>query len=92
MLPPLRRGDGHHPGQWLIEARTRHARLLLETTLLSIDEVASRSGFADASGLRDRFRRVFGVNPKRYRASFGTGRQAQAPPIDPQNASQRLIR
>lgn len=62
---------GTTPGQWLIEARTRQARLLLETTSLSVEEVAARSGFADASGLRDRFRRVLGVSPRRYRASFG---------------------
>lgn len=71
---------GTTPGQWLIEARTRHARLLLETTSLSIDEIASRSGFADSSGLRDRFRRVLGVSPRRYRASFGAGRQVEAQP------------
>jgi len=63
---------GTTPGQWLIEARTRHARVLLETTRLPIDEIAAQSGFSDASGLRDRFRRVLGVSPRRYRASFGT--------------------
>lgn len=64
---------GTTPGQWLIEARTRHARFLLETTDWPIDEIAVQSGFADASGLRDRFRRVLGVSPRRYRASFGSG-------------------
>lgn len=62
---------GTTPGQWLIDARTRQARLLLETTSLSIDEIAAQSGFADSSGLRDRFRRVVGVSPRHYRASFG---------------------
>ena len=62
---------GTTPGQWLIEARTRRARLLLETTSLSVEEIAVRSGFADSSGLRDRFRRVLDVSPRRYRASFG---------------------
>lgn len=61
---------GTTPGQWMIEARTRRARVLLETTGLGIDEVAARSGFADASGLRERFRRTIGVSPKQYRASF----------------------
>ena len=65
---------GTTPTQWLIEARTRHARLLLETTLLPVDEVAARAGFADASGLRDRFKRVLGVSPRSYRGSFGTSR------------------
>ncbi|RJY06952.1 GlxA family transcriptional regulator [Aurantiacibacter aquimixticola] len=59
------------PGQWLIDARTRRARLLLETTDIPVGEVAAQSGFAEASGLRDRFRRVLGVSPKAYRASFG---------------------
>lgn len=62
---------GTTPGQWLIDARTRQARLLLETTSLPIDEIAAQTGFADASGLRDRFRRVLGVSPRHYRASFG---------------------
>lgn len=61
---------GTTPGQWMIEARTRRARVLLETTTLGIDEIAAQSGFADASGLRQRFRRTLGVSPKRYRASF----------------------
>lgn len=63
---------GTTPGQWLIEARTRRARELLETTPLPIEEIAARTGFADPSGLRDRFRRILGVSPQRYRASFGT--------------------
>ncbi|WP_299328762.1 helix-turn-helix domain-containing protein [Parasphingopyxis sp.] len=63
---------GTTPGRWLIDARTRRARLLLETTSLPIQEVAARSGFADASGLRDRFRQSLGVGPKQYRVSFGS--------------------
>ena len=70
---------GTTPGQWLIEARTRHARFLLETTRLPVDEIAAQSGFADSSGLRDRFRRVLGVSPRHYRASFGTQKPKAAP-------------
>ena len=69
---------GTTPGQCVIEARTRRARVLLETTDLPVEEIAAQSGFADASGLRERFRRTLGVSPKRYRASFGArvGRNA----------------
>ncbi len=79
---------GTTPLQWLITARVRQAQELLETTRLSLDEVAAASGFDGAVALRDRFRRVVGASPQAYRRSLGvlTGRNASAAPPGPGSA------
>ncbi len=61
---------GVPPMQWLTTQRVLHARLLLETTDLAIDEVARRSGFGSATLLRHHFDSEVGVPPTRYRAAF----------------------
>jgi transcriptional regulator GlxA family with amidase domain len=63
---------GVSPMQWLTRQRILHARLLLETTDLSIDEVAVRCGFASATLFRHHFDQEVGVPPTRYRRSFAT--------------------
>ena len=62
---------GTTPLQWLIAVRVRRAQELLETTTLSLDEIAAAAGFDSASTLRDRFRQTLGVSPTRYRRSLG---------------------
>lgn len=59
--------------QWLLAARVRRAQLLLETTDLSVEQVAARSGFGSATVLRDRFARVAGTTPTAYRRALGVG-------------------
>ena len=61
---------GTTPASWLLEARIRHAQRLLETTGLSIEQVASACGFGSCSTLRERFRAVVGTNPQAYRRTF----------------------
>ncbi len=61
---------GVPPMQWLTTQRVLHARLLLETTDLPIEEVARRCGFASATLLRHHFDAEVGVAPTRYRAAF----------------------
>jgi AraC family transcriptional activator FtrA len=61
-------GLGFH--EWLIEERLRLAQRLLETTHLSIEEIATRSGFGAAVSLRQRFAAQFGLPPAQYRKSF----------------------
>jgi transcriptional regulator GlxA family with amidase domain len=56
--------------QWLLQQRVLRAQHLLETTTLDIDAVARRCGFSDAVALRPHFRRIVGVPPQAYRASF----------------------
>ncbi|MFE4468781.1 helix-turn-helix domain-containing protein [Leifsonia sp. NPDC056824] len=61
---------GVPPMQWLTTQRVLHARLLLETTDIPVEEVARRSGFASATLLRHHFDSEVGVPPTRYRAAF----------------------
>ncbi|MBV9750173.1 MAG: AraC family transcriptional regulator [Acetobacteraceae bacterium] len=67
----FREQTGTTPLQWLITARVRRAQELLETTHLSLDEIAAAAEFDGAAALRDRFRRTVGVSPKAYRRSLG---------------------
>ncbi len=60
-LPPLR---------WLLGARIQRARELLETSRLSVDQVAQRCGLGTAANLRLHFRRVVGTTPTAYRRAF----------------------
>ena len=50
--------------------RVEHARLLLETTDLGVDEVARRAGFGTAVSLRQHLRVAVGVAPLAYRRTF----------------------
>jgi transcriptional regulator GlxA family with amidase domain len=61
---------GYAPLQWLLAQRVLRAQRLLETTDLSIDQVAQRSGFRSSVALRGHFRRLLGTSPAAYRESF----------------------
>jgi len=62
---------GTTPLQWVTTARVRRAQQLLETTTLSIEQIATAVGFGSATTLRSRFSRLVGNNPQRYRSAFG---------------------
>src|SRR5581483_1996987 len=70
---------GSAPLQWLITQRVLQAQRLLETSDLSVDEVARRCGFRSPVALRGHFRRQLGVSPAVYRANF-RARHPQAQP------------
>jgi transcriptional regulator GlxA family with amidase domain len=61
---------GLSPGQWLLRQRVSHARLLLESTDLSVDVVARRAGLGSGTALRQHLRATIGVPPSAYRRSF----------------------
>ncbi|NNH71097.1 helix-turn-helix domain-containing protein [Nocardia uniformis] len=61
---------GVAPGTWVLQQRLRHARHLLETTRLSVDEVARRAGMGTAASLRHHMRTELGVAPIAYRKTF----------------------
>ncbi len=67
----LERRFREHLGQTPLEAirshRLERARHLLETTALSVEEVAEQTGFAHAGHLSARFREAMGMPPGRYR-------------------------
>ncbi|WP_344344410.1 helix-turn-helix domain-containing protein, partial [Kitasatospora putterlickiae] len=74
---------GSAPLQWLITQRVLQAQRLLETSELSVDDVARRCGFRSPVALRGHFRRQLGVSPAAYRTSYrarrpGAGAPAQA--------------
>lgn len=61
---------GTTPLRWLIAQRLRLAQELIETTDLDVEQVARRSGFGTSVTLRQHFRRVLGITPSAYRATF----------------------
>ncbi|WP_030144330.1 GlxA family transcriptional regulator [Glycomyces sp. NRRL B-16210] len=68
---------GLPPGQWLTSQRLAHARHLLESTDLTVDQIASEIGFATAASLRQHFNAELGVPPLAYRRTFQTTRPMQ---------------
>lgn len=68
---------GLSPAAWLTRQRVEHARLLLETTDLPVDEVARRAGFGTAVSLRAHLRAAVGVSPLNYRRTFRPGDQRE---------------
>jgi AraC family transcriptional activator FtrA len=67
----FRAATGTTPYGWLLEQRLRRAELLLETTDLTVDTVAARSGFGSADTLRHHFGRRRGTTPRTHRSAFG---------------------
>lgn len=61
---------GESPAQWIAKARVRRAQHLLETTTLSIEQLATEAGFRSASVLREHFSAVVGIAPLAYRRAF----------------------
>ncbi|MET4071591.1 AraC family transcriptional activator FtrA [Bradyrhizobium sp. S3.2.6] len=61
---------GTMPGEWITLERMNHAKMLLEDTRASIEQVAEMSGFGSVDTLRHHFRAHLATNPTRYRACF----------------------
>ncbi|RAJ67066.1 transcriptional regulator GlxA family with amidase domain [Streptomyces sp. Amel2xB2] len=61
---------GTSPQVWLTRQRLDRARHLLESSALSVEEVARDAGFGSASSLRLRFQAELGVSPSAYRRTF----------------------
>ncbi|MFD9301278.1 GlxA family transcriptional regulator [Streptomyces sp. NPDC060048] len=61
---------GMTPVQWLTGQRLEVARHLLESSDLSVDLVAHRSGFGSGNSLRQHMRTALGVSPIAYRRTF----------------------
>jgi transcriptional regulator GlxA family with amidase domain len=61
---------GVSPGRWLIQQRITRARELLETSDLSVEQIAGRVGFATAASLRQHLHASIGVSPVAYRQTF----------------------
>ncbi|MEH0628670.1 MULTISPECIES: GlxA family transcriptional regulator [Streptomyces] len=61
---------GVSPGQWLTRQRVERARHLLESTGLSVDQVAHDAGFGTAQSMRQHLQGALGVTPTAYRRTF----------------------
>jgi transcriptional regulator GlxA family with amidase domain len=61
---------GTTPHQWLVRQRVLLAQRLLESSDLSIDLLAQRTGFGTAANLRQHFQRVVRTSPQAYRRVF----------------------
>ncbi|MFD3512051.1 GlxA family transcriptional regulator [Streptomyces sp. NPDC058657] len=68
----FREEAGISPGQWLAQQRVERARQLLESSDLSIDQVAHESGFGTAQSMRQHLQAALGVPPTVYRRTFRT--------------------
>ncbi|MER8220280.1 helix-turn-helix domain-containing protein [Streptomyces sp. NPDC094143] len=65
---------GVSPGRWLIQQRVSRARHLLESSDLTVDQIAGRVGFATGASLRQHLHAAIGVSPQAYRRTFQTAR------------------
>jgi AraC family transcriptional activator FtrA len=61
---------GMSPLLWITVLRVRRAKDLLETTTLSVEEVAEQCGFGSAAALRHHFRNRVKLSPNTYRDRF----------------------
>ena len=62
---------GTTPGDWLLGVRLERAKVLLETSVLSIPRIAEQCGLGSAENLRHHFRNKLGSSPTCYRKQFG---------------------
>ena len=85
----FRQQTGQSPARYLRDFRLDRARLLLETTFLSVKEVMAAVGFNDPSHFSRDFHDAFGASPREWR------RRVQRPPPElelaplPRNATPR---
>jgi len=57
-------------GEWLMAERLQRSQVLLETTGISIEQVAEKAGFSSPISFRQRFKSRFGVTPSEWRRTF----------------------
>lgn len=62
---------GESPARYLQTLRFERARLLLESSSLSIQAVLEQCGYADVATFRKTFKRLVGITPNAYRQRFG---------------------
>ncbi|TCW83976.1 AraC family transcriptional regulator [Burkholderia sp. SRS-46] len=62
---------GRTPHQWLLDQRVTEARRLIESTAMTLAEIAAACGFADQSHLSRAFAKVVGHAPGAWRRGAG---------------------
>lgn len=66
----IRHATGYSMHEYLLHCRLTNAMRLLQTTSLSVAEIAARSGFGDAQQFCKVFHRAVGYTPSAYRGLF----------------------
>jgi transcriptional regulator GlxA family with amidase domain len=69
----VKRATGKSPMALLQSVRQRRARALLESSRMTVEQVASAVGYQDATALRRLMRRVGGASPSRFRPASALG-------------------
>lgn len=70
LIRRFRAATGLTPVKWLTAQRVLHARQLLETSGLPVDQVATASGLGSPANFRRHFTAAAGVPPIAYRRAF----------------------
>ncbi len=69
----LHRATGKSTAALVQGIRLRRARILLETSRMTVEQVAEAVGYGDATALRRLMKKTTGANPSRYRPVVATG-------------------
>jgi transcriptional regulator GlxA family with amidase domain len=64
---------GMPPLAYLQALRVEHAKELLESTRLSLEQIVEEIGYSDVSAFRRLFARIAGLSPAQYRQRFKSG-------------------
>ena len=70
---------GESPRQWINQRRVEHARRLLESTGLTVQQIATACGFSDPAVLRKHFNTRLGLAPGAYRRNYSPPSALTAP-------------
>lgn len=69
---------GHTPYEWLLRERIRLAKEMLESTKMTVDQIAYQAGLGSADTMRHHFQRLVGTTPLSYRKAFGGDEKIEA--------------
>ncbi len=61
---------GMSPAAYVTQTRIKKSRILLESSVLSIEQISAKTGFGTSANFRQRFKKQMGVSPTEYRKSF----------------------
>ncbi len=61
---------GTTPARYLHQLRMEHAKVLLDTTSLSIEQIIMHVGLRDRSHFEREFKKDYGLTPTQYKVTF----------------------
>lgn len=63
---------GISPSQYILLGKINLAKVLLEKTPLTLQEISDQLSFFDAAHFSNSFKKIYGISPKEYRKNFST--------------------